>query len=192
MESAPSDQRLAIRRSNTTPTLGQLAKAPLPSYALHMAGTACTHDGSHGVSDATVGAALSRAAARSVEQGLRWTEPRRRVYELLLRAGAPVKAYDLMDAYSDDRTPKPPTVYRALEFLEQSGLVHRIASLNAYVACGGEDPAHAAAFLICDCCGSAEEFEPGQVRTATAAANARGFTLRSIGLEVRGRCRRCS
>ncbi len=136
--------------------------------------------------------ALGRAESRTVEVGQRWTEPRRRVYELLLRAGAPVKAYDLMEGYSDLRAAKPPTVYRALEHLEQLGLVHRIASLNAYVACGAEEEDHAPAFLICDCCGSAQEFEAGAVPAARAAAKSVGFQPRAVAVEVRGRCARCA
>ena len=131
------------------------------------------------------------AEIRVADRGSKWTEPRKRVYELLVEAGAPVKAYDLMEAYSEDRTAKPPTVYRALDFLEQAGLVHRIASLNAFVACDVAGAAHAAAFLICDCCGSAQEFDPGEVRPATSAAKAEGFTPRAITLEVRGRCAAC-
>lgn len=152
----------------------------------------CSHGAGSPPSEDELHAALGNAEARSLENGLRWTEPRRRVYELLLKAGGPVKAYDLMEVYAEGRTAKPPTIYRALDFLEQFGLVHRIASLNAYVACDGEDPAHAAAFLICDCCGSAEEFEPGKVRNATIAANTHGFQSRAIALEVRGRCHRCA
>ncbi len=152
----------------------------------------CSH--THAPSDRAateVGAALARAEGRSVAEGRRWTEPRRRVYELLLRAGAPVKAYDLMAIYAEGRVAKPPTVYRALEFLEQAGLVHRIGGLNAFVACDGSEASHTAAFLICDCCGSAEEFEPGQVRSAALAASERGFATRAVSLEVRGRCRCC-
>ena len=151
----------------------------------------CGHEHNHGRSSIAVGAAMRQAEARVALAGGKWTEPRRRVYELLLEAGTPVKAYDLMEAYSDDRAAKPPTVYRALDFLETAGLVHRIASLNAFVACQADDPTHAAAFLICDCCGSAQEFDPGEVRAATAAARAEGFAPRAIGLEVRGTCRAC-
>ena len=153
---------------------------------------ACTHAHDAAPPEEGVRVALGRGEARTTDAGQRWTEPRRRVYELLLRAGGPVKAYDLMDRYADDRTAKPPTVYRALEHLEQVGLVHRIASLNAYVACGADEEAHAPAFLICDCCGSAQEFEPGQVPAARAAARSAGFTPRAVAVEVRGRCSRCA
>lgn len=156
--------------------------------------SACTH--THGCAPAEDGvrAALGRGEVRTTDAGQRWTEPRRRVYELLLRAGAPVKAYDLMERYAEHRTAKPPTVYRALEHLEQVGLVHRIPSLNAYVACDAteDEAAHAPAFLICDCCGSAQEFEPGHVPAARAAAKAAGFAPRTVAVEVRGRCDRCA
>lgn len=152
----------------------------------------CAHVHAAPPAETDVSAALERAEALSADGGRRWTEPRRRVYELLLRAAAPVKAYDLMELYGPERTAKPPTVYRALEFLEQTGLAHRIASLNAYVACGTDDGhPHAAAFLICDCCGSAEEFDPGRIPAAAAEAALRGFTPRAVALEVRGACARC-
>jgi Fur family zinc uptake transcriptional regulator len=151
----------------------------------------CNHDHAPSPPHGSVAEALARAARETEARGQRWTEPRRRVYELLLQAAAPVKAYDIMEAYAD-RAAKPPTVYRALEFLEQSGLAHRIPSLNAFVACAADGPEHAAAFLICDCCGSAQEFDPGAVSAASAAARAEGFAVRAVALEVRGRCRRCA
>src|SRR5690606_22929917 len=102
------------------------------------------------------------AEARCVRRGERMTDPRRRVLELLLASGEPVKAYDLIAAYgADGQAAKPPTVYRALEFLERQGLAHRIASISAYVACSHGERAHAAAFLICDCCGATEEVAAG-------------------------------
>lgn len=163
----------------------------LRTYVPAMA-SACTHDHAAPPEDAVVEVALAKVEARAIGDGFRWTEPRRRVYELLLRAGGPVKAYDLMELYRDAKPAKPPTVYRALDFLEQMGFVHRIASLNAYLACHEGDPAHAAAFLICDCCGSVQEFEPGAVRTATHAAALVAFRIRSVGLEVRGACAACA
>lgn len=71
--------------------------------------------------------------------------PRRRTYELLLEAGCPVKAYDLISTYAQagERLAKPPTIYRALDFLLAQGLVHRLESLNAFLACPLEDARHA-------------------------------------------------
>ncbi|WP_298743529.1 transcriptional repressor, partial [uncultured Brevundimonas sp.] len=86
---------------------------------------------------------------------------------------------------------KPPTVYRALEFLERKGLAHRIASISAYVACasGGRD--HAAAFLICDCCGATEEVSSPVAGELGRAADAAGYAIERTTIEAHGRCPAC-
>jgi Fur family zinc uptake transcriptional regulator len=151
----------------------------------------CHH--AEGLRPGLKGPALSRALAvaqaRCEQNQERLTAPRRRVLELLLEADAPLKAYDLIAAYAADAPAKPPTVYRALEFLERIGFAHRIESLNAYVPCRLTG-AHSAAFLICACCGAAEEFEP-DFAAELAAAEARGYEIRAITLEARGLCPAC-
>jgi Fur family zinc uptake transcriptional regulator len=138
---------------------------------------------------------LEAAEALCVRREQRLTGPRRRVLELLLEAGQPVKAYDLMAAYDAKAPAKPPTVYRALEFLEREGFAHRIESLNAFVACGqpagGEAPVHAAAFLICDCCGAAKEIAPPAAKELTGEAEAAGYAIRAVTLEAHGLCSSC-
>jgi Fur family transcriptional regulator, zinc uptake regulator len=151
----------------------------------------CSHTAPSPRSTRSVAHSLAEVERRLRGKGLRWTEPRRRVLELLLIAGGPVKAYELMAAYDGRVGPaKPPTVYRALEFLEQAGLVHRIASLNAFVACGVDEQPHRAAFLICECCGTVAEFDP-QGNSGGDAAVAVGFAVNSMVLEVRGTCAPC-
>ena len=158
----------------------------------------CQHeDGAHpGLTGHALGQALGAAEHRCLGLQQRLTPPRRRVLELLLQGDAPLKAYDLIAAYGQGGEPaKPPTVYRALEFLERLGFAHRIESLNAYVACRLDGPAprdwgHAAAFLICDCCGAAEEFEP-DFAPGRAAAAAKGYAVSSVTLEARGLCPAC-
>tara|TARA_R110000764_G_scaffold92065_3_gene175330 strand:- start:568 stop:945 length:378 start_codon:yes stop_codon:yes gene_type:complete len=121
------------------------------------------------------------------------TAPRRRVLTQLLTAGEPMKAYDLIAGFGEDgQAAKPPTVYRALEFLERRGLAHRIASISAYVACSGGDQAHAAAFLICDCCGATEEVKPGTADGLAHAATAAGYRIERTTIEAHGRCPACS
>ncbi len=118
---------------------------------------------------------------------------RRRTLELLLEAGAPVKAYDLLPLLGDKgQVVKPATAYRALEFLEALGLVHRIPSLNAFVACGHDGLAHVAAFLICECCGVVQEFEPALDVATDVAAAERQFQITALSVEARGLCRVCS
>jgi Fur family zinc uptake transcriptional regulator len=144
----------------------------------------------HGLAGVALRQALVIAEGRCAETQERLTPPRRRVLELLLSAEGPQKAYDLIAAYGDQGEPaKPPTVYRALEFLERLGFAHRIESLNAYVPCRIEG-GHSAAFLICDCCGAAAEFEP-DFGPQLAAAEAAGYAVRSVTLEARGLCAAC-
>lgn len=154
--------------------------------------TPCAHAPGKTLDADAIARALILAEQRCKARGERWTLARRRVLELLLRAAGPVKAYDLMATFDESGAPaKPPTVYRALEFLEQQGLVHRIAGINAFIACDAEQLVHTAAFLICDCCGSAEEFDP-RADAVTALAADHGFKADGITLEVRGRCRWCA
>ena len=156
-------------------------------------GHACdhTHDAT-GLTKAEIGRALSSAEDRCTGDGDRMTAPRRRVLELLLQAGEAVKAYDLIARYGEDGTAaKPPTVYRALDFLEKKGLAHRIASISAYVACSVGERAHAAAFLICDCCGATEEVTPPEGEALQTAAVVAGFELQRTTIEGHGRCPAC-
>lgn len=153
----------------------------------------CGHDHAElGLKPAAVRAALEAADAACAADGERMTAPRRRVLELLLAAGEPVKAYDLIAAYGrDGEAAKPPTVYRALEFLERRGLAHRIASLSAYVACSQGDGGHAAAFLICDCCGATEEVGVGAGGQLASRAADLSFAIQRATVEAHGLCAQC-
>lgn len=156
-------------------------------------GSECHHaDGAHpGLKGHALSHALGAAESRCAATQERLTAPRRRVLELLLEADGPQKAYDLIAAFGEHGEPaKPPTVYRALEFLERLGFAHRIESLNAYVPCRIDGGEHRAAFLICDCCGAAQEFEP-DFTAQLAAAEAAGYQVATITLEARGRCAAC-
>lgn len=154
---------------------------------------ACEHH-AHGdaIGEAALAAALERAEAHCTAAQERLTGPRRRVLELLLRTSGPAKAYDLIAGYGENGRPaKPPTVYRALDFLEKQGFAHRIESLNAYVACRKVGEVHAAAFLICDCCGLTREVAPfaaGQVGALFAGS---GYDIDTLVVEARGRCAAC-
>lgn len=156
-----------------------------------MAKIGCAHDGeSAGLAGGALAAALTDADARLSAADERLTGPRRRVLELLLQAGGPVKAYDLIAAYGEGGA-KPPTVYRALEFLERLGFAHRLESLNAFVACRRSGEVHGAAFLICECCGATAEIEPEAAAGVAGAAATHGFEVRRITLEAQGLCSAC-
>jgi Fur family zinc uptake transcriptional regulator len=146
-----------------------------------------------GLSGRALTAGLKLAETRCETHGQKLTPARRRVLELLMRAGQPVKAYDLISGFSETagETAKPPTIYRALEFLEREGLAHRIESLSAYVACRGEPGGHAAAFLICDCCGRTEEIAAPVDEALRTLAGLSGYTIQAVAIEARGRCAAC-
>lgn len=157
-----------------------------------LAPATCRHAGPADRSDRAVAIALSQAEAACLRAGERWTAPRRRTYELLAKAGRPVKAYDLIAAFGPTRrSAKPPTVYRALDFLESLGLVHRVTGLSAFIACQKTTGLHRAEFLICDCCGCADEMEFGAGRLLETVAKPHGFQVERILLEVHGLCPAC-
>jgi len=142
---------------------------------------------------ACVRAALDRAAAICAERGVKLTELRRRVLELVLDRHTPVGAYDILERLAAERgRVAPPTVYRALDFLVSQGLVHRIDSRNAFVGCSRADGAHRACFLMCRACGSiAEIVDPDLDAAVEALAHRAGFEIGRQVIEIEGRCAAC-
>lgn len=157
-------------------------------------------DPKHHVEDASAFVTAVEAACQ--ERGLRLTPIRARVLGLVAEAGKPVKAYDLLEQIrpgnsSDSEgagAAAPPTVYRALDFLLANGFIHKLESVNAFVACHHPSTAqHSVPFLICDHCHSAVELEDKAVVAALdERARALGFVPQAQTLEVHGLCARCS
>jgi Fur family zinc uptake transcriptional regulator len=137
--------------------------------------------------------ALHKAAGLCARRGARLTDLRRRVLELVWRRHAAIKAYDILgELGSAAGSAKPPTVYRALDFLIAHGLVHRLESLNAYVGCPEPEAPHEGQFLICGSCGGVSEFEAPAIQAAIAAEAAlQGFAVARQTVEARGTCRSC-
>jgi Fur family zinc uptake transcriptional regulator len=140
------------------------------------------HDHSACVADAML-------AAQEVcdQSGARLTKLRRRVLEILLEKHSPMGAYDVLSRLeAEGLGSKPPVAYRALGFLVDQGLAHRIESLNAFVACPRpQDAGHAPAFLICRSCGTVAEI------TAQAVAPP-GFVVEKTTIEAEGLCATCA
>jgi len=137
---------------------------------------------------------LTQAAALCEKNGAQLTELRRSVLSLILAADCPLTAYQLLDQLKPIRKGAvPPTVYRALEFLIQNRLVHRIERLNAFIPCLGADHDHPdVQFLICGQCGTVTEIEDHGVSEALAkAAETKGFAPRQAIVELDGVCREC-
>ena len=113
----------------------------------------------------TTKAQLDQAAETCARHGARLTEIRRRVLALIIDSRGPLGAYALLDKLKAERANATPvTVYRALDFLLENGLIHKIERLNAFIACTDQGDhthqhGHAAQFLICRTCGTVAELE---------------------------------
>jgi len=138
-----------------------------------------------------IAAGLARARAQC---GLRLTETREAVLQLILEAGRPLTAYELLDGLSirTGRARNPPTIYRALEFLIGQGIVARVESRNAYTVCSHLGEAHACVFFLCTCCGEAQEVNDPALESRLAdMASELGFSTAQPVVEVSGLCRNC-
>ena len=137
---------------------------------------------------------LARAETICAAAGETLTPLRRRVLELLIDTGGPAKAYDLLDGLKSEAgaAAKPPTIYRALDFLTRLGLAHRVESLNAFVACDVGACARTMIFLICDNCGRTDESDAGHALIDVAEAATRAhFSIARTMIEARGVCAAC-
>ena len=106
----------------------------------------------------------------------------------------PLGAYEVIDELAKSMPrPAPITVYRALDFLMENGLVHRIESRNAFLACAHDHDATAmVAFLICDHCGSVGEIPAAPVAKASTPRRApAGFAPKLSVVEIAGTCAHC-
>lgn len=138
--------------------------------------------------------ALTTAEHLCTRRGARLTPLRKRVLEIVWSGHRPIGAYDVLAQLSaDGRRAAPPTVYRALDFLLEHGLVHRVTSMNAYVGCAQPGHPGHGQFLICTQCGVAAELSDSRIRDAIdGAAASRGFTAGSHTVEIAGLCPNCA
>src|ERR1700730_6014122 len=132
--------------------------------------------------------AIAHAEAHCAARAQRLTPIRRQGLGALLASHKPLGAYEIIDRLAGDTRPAPITVYRALDFLRDNGLVHRIESRNAFVACvhnhGGDD---LIVFLICERCDAVGEAPGGNVaETLKASSRAAGFVPKSPVIEIAG------
>lgn len=138
--------------------------------------------------------ALAQAEAICRAHAVRLTPIRRKVLEALYATHKPLGAYDLAEALDPGgRRIAPVTVYRALDFLIEQGLAHRLASQNAYIPTVRGDSSHeATAFLICEDCGGVDEATSSALaETLADLLKAEGFGARAKMLEITGRCAHC-
>lgn len=123
----------------------------------------------------------------------RVTPPREYILEIIASSDRPMSAYDALDALSHKLdNPKPPTAYRALDFLMKHGFVHRIESLNAYITCTENHKHHGSQFMICERCNKVEEIHlcslPNRLKDKVEKDN---FTMSHWNAEIHGICSKC-
>jgi len=137
--------------------------------------------------------AVEAATMLCEQQGLRFTPIRKRVLELVWASHAPIAAYDLLKALRQEKdNAEAPTIYRALDFLLQHGMVHKIESMNAFVGCDRLGNPHAVQFLICTECKQVLEQENAELsRMISNYAISNNFTITSQTVEFLGICSNC-
>ncbi len=117
------------------------------------------------------------------------------VFGALTKADGPLSAYTILDQLRDDGFRAPLQVYRALDKLVEFGMVHRLESLNAFVACRQPDcESHKTiAFTICERCGQVDEINDDKLaRHLKSLADQSAFALTKSTVELRGNCQDCT
>ena len=137
--------------------------------------------------------AMHEAESICRERGLRFTELRREVLRLIWISHVPAKAYDILEKLKGKAwSAQPPTVYRALDFLLETGLVHKLDSINAYIGCSHPRKQNECYFLICTDCNEAKEYSSSELSDAMELTlNKNSFRPRKVTLEVLGQCGEC-
>lgn len=136
---------------------------------------------------------ISRAEDVCRARGSKLTEQRRDILTCVAEGHAAVGAYEIIEKMAKNGVRHAPvTIYRALEFLTDHGLVHKIECRNAYVACSHAHQGKPAALLICETCGIVEEVDaPDMAETISKKAKGLGFKPRQTVMELMGTCQSC-
>ena len=147
--------------------------------------TPCKHDHPPQSADEL----MQAAKALCEQEGRRFTPLREHVFALIINSSSAVKAYDLLEQLKPEMgSQKPPTVYRALDFLSELGLIHRVEAINAYIACDHTDGGHVAEFFICENCDNLQERHANDHIDCIPD----GFHIRRSVIEHYGLCKNCA
>lgn len=136
---------------------------------------------------------LAQAQSLCDDRGARFTQTRQKVLELMLLHSGAVSAYDLLDSLKEtDSGAKPPTVYRALDFLLEQHFIHRVESQNAFIACNQFSDDHQLQLFICERCKEVQEVHSPQIQQSlNEQARLNDFQIHSQTVEARGLCHNC-
>lgn len=145
------------------------------------------HDHEH-----CIGTAIANAEKVCQQRKQRFTALRKHIFELVWQQHKPIRAYEVLAHLQQDGQAAPPTVYRALDFLLELGLIHRIESLNAYVGCCTPGKKHTGQFLICTSCNAFAELNSSDINNAIhRSAQESGFKIEQQMIEISGICPNC-
>jgi len=134
---------------------------------------------------------LGRARFLCKQRHVRLTPRRLQVFNILLGSHKPMGAYEVLQAMNEvEKSITPPIVYRALDFLQEMGLVHRIESQNAFIACMHPGHSSSAQFLICSKCQRVAELD-NPVLPLLNQAQKMGFKANHAVVEIQGLCASC-
>ncbi|MGB5445876.1 MAG: Fur family transcriptional regulator [Psychromonas sp.] len=148
-----------------------------------------SHDHDHQSCMAT---AIAKAEQVCESRNQRFTALRKRIFELVWQQHKPIRAYDILERLQQDGRAAPPTVYRALDFLLELGLIHRIESMNAFVGCSTPGQKHEGQFFICNNCGAFVELHSTPINSAIShSARDSGFEIQQRTIEIMGLCPEC-
>lgn len=144
--------------------------------------------------DICIEEALNLARRVCENEGERFTDLRRQVFEIVWAEHKPVKAYDLLSELASKRSGvAPATVYRTLDFLQAQGLVHKLETLNAYLGCCHPEKEHQGHFLICESCEEVRELELSSFKQSIKKVEqTQQFHVRHMTVELFGLCNKCN
>lgn len=136
---------------------------------------------------------LQRATDICQQKKIRFTPIRQQVFLLMAEQKGAISAYELLERLQKhNANAKPPTIYRALDFLLENHFIHRIESLNAYLMCAHVGCEHPMQLLICDKCHKIRGLTDPVIDDAfSEQAKQSGFQITSKVLEVHGVCAQC-
>ncbi len=136
---------------------------------------------------------LDKAQTLCDSRGARFTAVRRKVLKLMLEASGAISAYDLLDGLkATDLSAKPPTIYRALDFLLEQHFIHRVESQNAFIACNAFSDSHQLQLFICEKCHDVQEVHSPQIQQSiNDQARLNDFQVKTQTVEAYGLCHQC-
>ncbi len=115
------------------------------------------------------------------------------IYDYLRKKKTALSAYDILDEFRDHGFRAPSQIYRVLNKLLEFGLIHKVESLSAYIACEQEHDIGQSFLTICNGCGIVKEIPNASfVENLDKLDGLEGFTPQELVVEVKGRCSICN